>query len=274
MTIRGRRAGVFVAVMWAGYAAAMAQAPAPGTAASGNMAVVKLPEWDVISVKQPDLQKCQGSGMRYTPDGINVICAPLLFLIQQAYGIMEHSRVIGAPEWVIGGSIWNIDAKLSGDDAATYGKLGREDRNRMLQALLVDRFHLRVHIEQREIQIYDLVIAKGGPKLKEATSEDVASKGGMWTPGSGKIQAVGAQLTSLPWILTNEVERPVVDKTGLAGKYDFTLDYVSTARAATDETGGPSIFTALEEQLGLRLQSAKGPMDVLVIDSVEQPGTN
>jgi uncharacterized protein (TIGR03435 family) len=81
-------------------------------------------------------------------------------------------------------------------------------------------------------------------------------------------------LTSLPWILNSEVGRPVVDKTGLTGKYDFTLDYVPVAKAATDDSGGPSIFTALQEQLGLKLEPAKAPMDVLVIDAVERPAAN
>jgi len=129
-------------------------------------------------------------------------------------------------------------------------------------------------MEKREMPVYDLVIAKGGSKLKEATADEGAKGSRMMGGGGGKIEAVGAQLTSLPWMLNAEVGRPVVDKTGLTGKYDFKLEYVPAARAAADETGGPSIFTALQEQLGLKLEPAKEPMDVLVIDSIEQPAEN
>ena len=170
--------------------------------------------------------------------------------------------------------MFDIDAKVAGEDVAAFRKLNREEHSRMLQPLLAERFHLKAHIEQREMPVYNLVVDKGGSKLKAATADDASKGGHMMTNGAGNIDAANALLTGLPGILYNEVGRPVVDKTGLTGKYDFTVDYVPAAKAATDESGGPSIFTALEEQLGLKLEPAKAQMDVLVIDSIEQPAAN
>jgi uncharacterized protein (TIGR03435 family) len=241
---------------------------------SADTVPVKLPAWEVVSVKPADPSQCaQGAGLQFTPDGVQAYCTPALSVIEQAYGIMEPSRIVGVPEWAKNGTRWNIDAKMAGEDAAAFGKLDREDHSRTLQPLLAERFLLKAHIEQREMPIYELVVAKGGSKLKEPTASE-SGKSHMGSRRPGEIEAVNTQLTSLPWILNGEVGRPVVDKTGLTAKYDFTLEYVPAAKAATDETGGPSIFTALEEQLGLKLEPAKEQMNVLVIDSIERPAAN
>jgi uncharacterized protein (TIGR03435 family) len=237
-------------------------------------ATSKVPEWDVISVKQAQPGNCpEGVGMMAMKDGVHAFCLPLLPLVQMAYGINEPSRIIGMPEWTSRGGGWNIDAKVEGDDVAGYSKLGAEDRNRMLQALLADRFHLKANIEKREMPVYDLVIAKGGSKLKQATAEE-ASKAMFRAATPGKIECIAMQLSILPTFLNRELGRPTVDKTGLTGKYDFTLEFVPTSKAATDETGGPSIFTAVQEQLGLKLETSKAPLDVLVIEDVEKPAEN
>jgi bla regulator protein blaR1 len=230
----------------------------------------KLPAWDVISVKQSDAQKCQGMGMGKTADAVDISCVPLLFLIQETYGIPDANRIAGAPEWAKDSLRYDIHAKVAGEDAAVFDKLGQQEMKRMLQSLLIDRFYLKTHLEKRDMPVYKLVIAKSGPKLKQATAQESASEARL-SGGRGKLEAIGAQLSSLPMLLSNEAGRPVVDKTGLTGKYDFTLEYVPASHAATDETGGPSIFTALEQQLGLKLEPVKAPMDVLVIDHAEKP---
>ena len=274
-----RAAGCVVALAVC-VAALPAQTPGPsgGRATSGSAATpVKLPAWDVVSVHLAEPGKCtQGSGMRASTDGVSTSCVPLLFVIEAAYGIMEPSRILDAPDWVKRAGQYDIDAKVAGEDVAAYGKLSFDDRDRMLQSLLAERFHMKAHVERREMPVYDLVVAKGGPKLKVATMEEASDpKLDERLVRSGKVEAVGVQLTSLSGaFLKSEVGRTVVDKTGLTRKYDFTLEFVPAAKAATDETGGPSIFTALEEQLGLKLEPAKEPMDVLVIDSIEQPTAN
>ena len=237
-------------------------------------AAAKPLAWDVVSVKQADPNGCtHGSGMDGKPDGLRVYCEPVLFAIEFAYGIREPSRIIGAPEWVKSGPRWEIDAKVSGEDATTFGKLAFQDRCRMLRPILEERFHLKAHIERRDVAVYDLVVAKGGSKLKVATPDE-ESKGHVGSRAEGKIESVSWAITGMLSMLNTEVGRPVVDKTGLTGKYDFMLEFVPAAKAAADETGGASIFTAIQEQLGLKLEPAKEPMDVLVIDAIEQPAGN
>jgi uncharacterized protein (TIGR03435 family) len=245
-------------------ASAFAQSPTP-----------KLPDWDVVSVHPvaADLHSCtQGSGMVSTDDSIKIFCVPMLFVIEQAYLIHEPSRIFGSPKWMAD-SMYDIVAKVSVDDLPAYKKLSDEDKSRMLQSLLTDRFHMKAHIEQRELSVLQLVIAKGGPKLKEATPDE-AGNASVSVGRGQKITAIDAPLAALPGLLNNEAGRTVVDKTGLTGKYDFTLQYVPAAQAATDTSGGSSIFTALEEQLGLKLEPGKAALDVLVIDSVEKPADN
>lgn len=267
---------VVFAAMAAGQSAGQSQ-PAPaavaGSAAASAISTKQL-AWDVVSVKRADPNQCvEGSGLQFTPDGVHIFCVPLLVVMEAGYEIIDPSRII-APQWVKTGGFWNIDGKVAAEDLAAFKSLPPKDKDRMLQPLLADRFHLKAHIEQREMPVYDLVVAKGGAKLKEATPDDVG-KAFMGMRQQGKMEAVGMQLKNfLPALLTRETGRPVVDKTGLTGKYDFTLEYVPASKAATDETGGPSIFTALEEQLGLKLEPARVPMDVLVIDSIEQPAAN
>ena len=248
---------------------------AQGAAAPADSAPAKLPAWDVVSVKPVETQTAcgQGSGWQPTTDGVHIFCLSALIIVEVAYGIMEPSRIVDAPDWAKNSGQYDIDAKVSGDEVAAYGKLPAKDKNRMLQSLLAERFQLKAHMETREMPAYDLVVAKGGPKLKEATADE-AEKAWAVDRGGGKIESVSMPLGSLPSFLNAEVGRPVVDKTGLTGKYDFTLDYVPATRAAADESGGPSVFTALEEQLGLKLQPAKEPMEVVVIDHIERPTAN
>lgn len=281
-SLPGIRAGMLpaaalIVVLAASPSLADAQEGAPGSRTAATTAAqpaAKPLQWDVVSVRPVEPKSCTGdAGMRTTTDGISIFCIPLLFAIEQAYSIREPSRILGAPEWVKTDR-YNIDAKVAAEDVAAFQKLKRGEHNAMLQPLLAERFHLKAHIEQREMPVYDLVVDKGGSKLKDATADDASKGAHMTMDGSGNVDAANALLTGLPGILYNEVGRPVVDKTGLTGKYDFTLKYVPASKAAADETGGPSIFTALEEQLGLKLEPAKEPMDVLVIDSIDKPAAN
>ena len=252
---------------------AVAQVGAP-SASIGNAAPVKLPEWDVVSVKQMDPNSCTGgSGSLLEKDGLTFHCVPLLFVVKSAYQIMESSRILGAPEWMKGGTLWEIHAKVAGEDAAGFYKLTRSERDLMVRALLADRLHMKAHLEKREMPVYDLVVAKGGPKMKESRPEE-NDKAKMASSRGGEIEAVAMTMDGLPWMLGEITGRPVVNKTGLTAKYDFTVQYLPGAQEATDDTSKTSIFTALEEQLGLKLVPARDMVDVLVIDSIEQPAAN
>jgi uncharacterized protein (TIGR03435 family) len=216
--------------------------------------------------------KATSGGVRALPDGLSASCVPVAFVVEVAYHLMDKARIVGLPDWATGSQLYAIEARVSGEDAAAFSKLPRDDRFRMLQPVLAERFHMKAHMESREMPAYALVVAKGGPKLKQPSPDE--RSGSQFAAATGKVKWANAPLTNLKFLLSQEVGRPVVDKTGLTGKYDFTLEYAPAARAATDETGKPSVFTALEEQLGLKLVSSKEPIDVLVIDSIEQPTAN
>jgi uncharacterized protein (TIGR03435 family) len=139
----------------------------------------------------------------------------------------------------------------------------------MMQRLLADRFQLALHRESKEARVYELVVAKAGPKLREPKDDAEAGLQGQ----KGRITARATPLAILARYLSQRLGQPVVDKTGLLGRYDFTLQY--EADGANDPAAaGPSIFTAIEEQLGLRLQPGKGPVDILVVDRAEKPSDN
>src|SRR5215472_767412 len=201
-------------------------------------------------------------------------------LIQWAYE-MPQTRILGAPAWT-GKTYFNIDA--TADPSVDHqlkgltSDAGRKQKEKMVQALLADRFKLAAHSEARELPIYELVVAKGGAKLGQ-THENGSSV----NTGTGRIEVQGSNSVAiLAEELSKVVGRIVVDKTGMSGRYDLKLEYApdGSAMPLANTTGGftpdsgPSIFTALEEQLGLKLKPGKGPVQVLVIDHVEMPSAN
>jgi uncharacterized protein (TIGR03435 family) len=143
-----------------------------------------------------------------------------------------------------------------------------------MQALLADRFQLRVRRESREMNVYHMIIAKGGHKLKEQLGEGNSN---VYGSRAGELIAERAPLKLLVANLTGMVGRPVYDQTGLNGRYDFTLQWTPdmVAGGGSPSSGsGDSIFTALQEQLGLKLEPKKGPVDVIVIEGAEKPSAN
>jgi len=136
-----------------------------------------------------------------------------------------------------------------------------------LRALLADHFKFKFHYEQKQFDVYDLVVAKNGPKLTPNT--DGTGPGG--TSSAGKYTAHGLSMAAFVNRFPGGVGRIVIDKTGLTGTYDIDLTWDPSL---VPDATGPSIFTAVEEQLGLRLQPSKAPLNVLVIDSIEKPTEN
>lgn len=211
----------------------------------------------------------------------------LLDLIRDAYGFLKftNDRILGAPDWAKSDK-FDIAAKVDSPDIAELQKLSQDQRGLMLQAFLADRFKMVIHKETRELPVFALIIAKNGPKLKEATPDDK----GMMRLGRGILVGQGIPIASLANMLMQQREldgRTVLDKTGLSGKYEVTLRWmpeqsldqtspVGNSQAAVPPTdaSAPTIFTAIQEQLGLKLESAKGPAEFLVIDHVEVPSVN
>jgi uncharacterized protein (TIGR03435 family) len=231
-------------------------------------------KWEVISVKPTATDSCKDGqgGVRFLPNGLSANCASTVFIVEFAYHLMDPTRILGLPKWATGPQTYAIDARVSGQDAAAFDKLKREEKARMMQTVFAERFGLKAHMETREMPAYALVVAKSGSKLKESPGTTRASS--QFGGSTGEIKWANSPLTDLKFVLAQETGRPVVDKTGLTGKYDFVLQYTPADHAATDESGKPSIFTALEEQLGLKLVPTKQPVEVLVVDSMEQPTEN
>jgi bla regulator protein blaR1 len=152
----------------------------------------------------------------------------------------------------------------------------------MEQSLLADRFRLKVHFETREMPVYALVVAKSGAKLNPAKNEESSRLSTLGNEQGSEMTAIGVTLEQfvLSPLLTGPAGgRPVVDQTGLKGAFDFTLKWTPeqmAASAAAEEVGAdaPSLFTAIREQLGLLLLPSKAPVEVIVIDHIEQPSAN
>jgi bla regulator protein BlaR1 len=238
--------------------------------------------FEVASVK-PSAPDVSSVFIRPLGGGVQVTGASLKNLISFAYDMRPY-QISGGSQWV-DTERYDIDARAATSDANTPmdpAKMSQERRKILegLKSLLADRFQLALHSETKEQPVYALVVNKGGPKLQESTEP----RGLIRKMGRGTLKAQAVGLEKLALNLSNELGRPVIDKTGLAGKYDFELKWASSeASAAPPQTAefalpadpdGPSIFTALQEQLGLRLESGKGPVEVLVIDRAERPSKN
>ena len=204
-------------------------------------------------------------------------------LLLSAFDLHEFQIATTLPDWARS-TRYQITAKIDPPEPAmkTLGDAEREAvqqrYQQRLRALLTDRFALKCHIEMKEQPVYELVIAKGGIKMT-VTKPDAPRRGSFSSSGNGlKMHAVGTGLTTarIAFLASNEVNRIVIDKTGLTSLYDFQVDWVHDTQAASPENlpDGPSLFTAIEEQLGLKLVPAKAPVTVLVVDHIERPTEN
>lgn len=198
-------------------------------------------------------------------------------LIRFAFG-MPETRISGGPGWMRSAK-WDMEAKSDPDINAKLRGLdsapAREQKQHMLQALLADRFALKVHEETRQLPIYALVVAKGGPRFQPSKINGTTinnSHGQITVTGSDHTVALLAEQ------LSRTLGRVVVDKTGLDGRYELSLKWAPNDAPAGADTApadmGPSIFTAIQEQLGLKLESEKGPVPILVIDHIDLPSQN
>ena len=191
----------------------------------------------------------------------------LMDMITSAYGI-RYAQVSGGPSW-INSDRYDIDAKAPGDGPPTA-----DQARKMMQNLLAERFQLKVHRETKEVPIYALVVGKNGPKLKES-AQGAAAGGFVQATDKGlHMEAKKGTMEKLASQLSVTAGRPVMDKTGLTGTYEYTLDWSPANRIPSADSDDPSMFTALQEQLGLRLESTKGPQETLVIDRAERPSEN
>ena len=267
--------------------------PAPAAPSSPTTDATPAPSFDAATIK-PHSPEAKSSwlGIRNAPDGVNATATDLQSLIRYAYGL-RIDQVSGGPDWAKSDQ-FDVQAKMSEADSAAMQKLTSAEatalRQRMMQALLAERFRLKVHSELKQAPIFELVVAKASPKLKDAATDtsdnlhkdkDGKPLTGMFSTGDITV-AQGQSMKSLALVLSGPfagVGRPVVDKTGLTGSYNFTLNWSAQPAhlvngvATTPSDDAPSIFTALQE-VGLKLQPATGPIDIIVIDHAEHPTAN
>jgi uncharacterized protein (TIGR03435 family) len=179
---------------------------------------------------------------------------------------------------------YDVEAKVDYEDVPKWKALSLTQKSLALQPFLVKRFNLQFHHETRERPTYSLVVAKNGPKLQKAQHVETNPSGTSSPDGTGdtdqstvtpgKIVLKGSSLAVLANLLSSQgLSHPVVDKTGLTDLYDITLRW-SPADVGSSDASLPSLFTALREQLGLKLEYNKNPIDVIVIDHIEKPSAN
>jgi uncharacterized protein (TIGR03435 family) len=228
-------------------------------------AVPSLPRsFEVASVK---LNQTGGESRRAgtSPGGaFTATNVTLKLLISRAYGVAE-AQIEGGPGW-IDTETYDLSAK-----ADTPLEMSREDVRPCLQALLADRFQFSIHRVPKLGPVFSLVTAKNGPRFQEHSGPGHAGIGVSSDSGIAVITATKTTMSRLAEYLSNQAGRPVIDNTGLTGEYDFNLEWSIGERPGSPT---PSVFTALQEQLGLKLNATKGTIETIVVDRAEKPSAN
>jgi uncharacterized protein (TIGR03435 family) len=226
------------------------------------------PAFEVASVKL-NTSIHNAIGNKYGPGTMRWTNAPLNSLIEEMYHLKSY-QILGGPAW-IDSDRWDIDAKAA-------GPAGNKEMFEMMRALLADRFQLRFHRETRQLPVYRLVVAKDGPRLAPAKEQDANHRWGT-TPGPGFLLMKGATIQEFAYWLSVQLNQPIVESTGLKGRYDLKLEWAQDDSQTPDVDALPEsakwpIFGAVKNQLGLALESTKGPVEVLIIDHVERASVN
>jgi uncharacterized protein (TIGR03435 family) len=219
------------------------------------------PVFEVASIHQ-NLSGNPNTRINLLPGGrLVIVNATLKTLVRNAYGLLSF-QFAGAPGW------WDSDKYDIQATSNVPGHITDDQLKPMLQDLLKDRFHLEVHWETKDGPVYALVTDGSGPKFHPYNGDP--AHGMNMHRGPGKVQMTGRDvpMTELAGNLANQLGRWVVDRTGLPGRYDFSVEW------DPEQTVGPSVFTALKEQLGLELKSDRGSVRTLVIDRAEKPTAN
>jgi uncharacterized protein (TIGR03435 family) len=246
------------------------------------MAANANPSFEVATIK-PSKPGQQGKGFGFRGRQFMTINTNLNDLIAIAYGL-HAKQIVGAPSWS-GTDLYDI--------AGVPDVPGRPNQKQMgilLQKLLADRFQLKFHHEKKVLSVYTITVAHGGPKMKKSTAGPNDPQG-FGFRGLGDLIVRNMTMAGFAtWMQAAVMDRPVVDQTGLTDRYDFTLKWtpdqsqfgqfrganvkMPTANATNDPNAPPGLYTAIQEQLGLKLEATKAPDDVIVLDHVEKPSAN
>jgi uncharacterized protein (TIGR03435 family) len=243
------------------HAVAERQRPSSATVPTAS------PTFQVATIKPSkpgELLRIQIQGRRFATTGSSVVD-----VLKYAYGV-HASQIVDGPAW-LGTEKFDLLA-----DPDTESRPSSDEMKRMVQELVADRFHLSFHRAKRELPVYAIVVGKTDPKLTKSTRDPNGIPAAAFSP-LGKLSVGNATMTDLATFMQRYVtDRPVVDKTGIPGKYDLNLVWTPDDKATStdDPNAPPGLFTAIQEQLGLKLEAVKAQVDVLVVDHVEQPSEN
>lgn len=270
-------------------AIAMAQLPKAAAAANATPTATKPMRFEVVSIRPNKSGRFGGPGP--TDDGYTVRNYTPAILLSIAFGIGDYQRMLGLPDWCKTDA-FDINAKVADSDISDWKKLRPMDLNDALRTLLEDRFRLKAHFEDRDAPAYALVVAKGGPRFLPATAGDPYSAGfhntdgkpalgvrERYDPGSDHGNYIGqaASMQMLVGYLSTRpvLGRPVLDRTGLTGTYDFSMPILGAWGTNHDpDPSEESIVSVLQRSLGLKLEPTKAPVHFLIIDHIERPTEN
>jgi uncharacterized protein (TIGR03435 family) len=238
----------------------------------------KFDAFEVATIKQTDPTQQEGRFIKMEDvHRFKEVDYTLKLLIAAAYNL-NSKAISGGPAWA-DSERFDIMAVTPGEVQPTH-----DEQMAMLRNLLAERFKLTFHREQKDFSVYDLEVTKGGPKLKPAVEppDALPQTIGTVTPGKVHMPARNVTMGDFCSVLQRAiVDRPVVDKTGLAGRFDFDLDWApdqsefgGDVKAAPDTAPAPPLFTAMQQELGLKLEATRGPIAAFVIDGVEKPSAN
>ena len=225
-----------------------------------SQAPAQKPQFEVVSIKPSKADAGSPSGIDSRNGRIDARNVTLKRCIMGAYGVGPN-QIIGGPDW--------LDTDRFEIIAKAEEPVGVSVLNVMLQVLLADRFKLALHRETRPIDAYVLEVRNDQPKLERGDGKDATTSN-----GRGGIVATNATMDRFAEILSRQMDRPVINRTALEGLFNVTLKWTPDSTRRDDASEGPSVFTAIQEQLGLRLRAQKVPVEVLVIDSVQKPSEN
>ena len=222
----------------------------------------------VIKLSDPNDPKA-AQGWSFESEGHHLQCkrATLLDIISVMYGIKPR-QIVGGPVWL------DKDRYDISGNPDVAGVPSPSQVREIYKKLLADRFGLRVHLEVREMPVYAVTVAKGGPILKAASPDEPVNAGSSGDGTQRTLRFTNMSMQEFARNMTLSEDRPVVDSTALQGRYDFTLKWTYDLSAEGQPDAPPSLFTAIKEQLGLRLDAVKGTAEVIVIDHLERPTEN
>ena len=225
------------------------------------------PAFEVASVKLADPGGANPGdiprNMDSSPGHFIMRNVPLRHCLEWAYDLKDYE--VTGPEWIKSDNRYDIVANAPGPASDNEMRL-------MLQTLLTERFQMKLHRETKNLDVYALLPGKGVPKVKEATADEETALG---AGPNGTVKFTKQPLSRLTFMLSRRMDKPAIDMTGLKGLYDFTLDTSGLGFSGNPpaDTSAPSIFTTIQENLGLRLEAQKAPIQILVVDHAEKAPT-